>query len=250
MNYVRIMKAMIFAAGLGTRLRPFTDSHPKVLAKVGHKTLLELAIRYLKIHGIREILLNVHAFADQIEEYVQRHQEFGMDIRFSDERSALLETGGGLRHAADFFTGSSEDFVLMNGDVITDLDLKAMIRAHKAHGALATLAVMDRPSSRKLGFDARGRLCAWRHEARGEIRQVGDPPKSFRAFSGIHLVSPRIFPIEREGKFSIIDLYLERAAKAEIRGFDHSESRFIDVGKPGSQQAAEALFPDLLKPEL
>lgn len=238
------MKAMIFAAGLGTRLKPFTDHHPKALARVGGKTLLELAISYLRGYGIAEILINVHAFADQIEDYVHQNRGFGMEIRFSDEREALLETGGGLRQATEFFASGPGDFVLMNVDVLTDLNLEAMIREHRAHQPLATLAVMDRPSSRKLGFDERGRLCAWKRVSTQEVRGQQHPATRFRAFSGIHLVSPRIFPIKREGKFSIIDLYLERADREEIRGFDHSGSRFIDVGKPGTQEAAEILFAD------
>ncbi len=238
---------MIFAAGLGTRLKPFTDNHPKALAPVGKKTLLERAIRYLQSFGIHEILINVHAFADQIEDFVHRHQGFGSSIQFSDERAQILETGGGLRQAEPFFS-SDQDFVLMNVDVITDLDLHQLIADHQRHKPLATLAVMDRDSSRKLGFDQEGKLQAWKDMRTGNYRLVdkNQSPRSlsYKAFSGIHLVSPRIFPIERAGKFSIIDLYLEKAAHDSILGFDHSHSRFIDVGKPGSQQSAEVLFPD------
>jgi NDP-sugar pyrophosphorylase family protein len=234
------MKAMLLAAGLGTRLAPFTHHHPKALAQVGDTTLLEWNIRYLQRFGIREVIVNVHHFADQIETAVMESKGWGSLITISDERAAVLETGGGLKKAAPFFS-NEQAFVVMNADVLTDLDLNALVAAHQREQPLATLAVMQRSSSRYLLFDEALRLQGWRNEKTGAMRgQEGKP----YAFSGIQVVSQTLLQsIRQEGKFSMIDVYLDVAASGGlIRGFDHSDGRFLDVGKPESLAAASALF--------
>ena len=234
------MKAMLLAAGLGTRLAPFTHQHPKALAPVGGRSLLEINIRYLQRWGIRNVIVNVHHFADQIEEAIRAADGWGSRVSVSDERGEVLETGGGLKKAAGYFEGESE-FVLMNVDVMTDLDPVAILAAHARHRPLATLAVMQRSSSRYLLFDGDMKLSGWRHEGTGQQR--GNDGAPF-AFTGIQIISGELLrSITREGKFSLIDVYLESVATGgEIRGFDHTGDRFLDVGKPEALAAAAALF--------
>lgn len=237
------VKAMLFAAGLGTRLKPFTDQHPKALALVNGRTLLEHNIRYLQKAGIQEVVVNVHHFAEQIEQLLLAHHGFGSTVHISDERSEVLETGGGLMKAAPFFTEG--DFVVMNVDILTDLDLAPMIAAHRAQQSLATLAVMNRPSSRQLLFDSDMQLCGWKNTQTGELRIAHASPgqKEF-AFSGIQVINSSFLPLVRQqGKFSIIDTYLDLAATKPIAGFDHTGSQLLDVGKPESLVRAELLFP-------
>lgn len=233
---------MIFAAGLGTRLKPFTDKHPKALAPVNGKPLLEHAIRYLQSYDIRDVVINVHHFPEQIESLLEQEQGFGSRISISDERGMVLETGGGLKKAAHFFR--DEDFVVMNVDIMTNLDLHKMIQAHRSSAALATLAVMQRDSSRELLFDKDRQLCAWHNKNTGEIKTARQCNQlSAFSFSGIHVISTDIFPhITQEGKFSIIDTYLQLAATLSIKGYDHSGDQLIDVGKPDTLQKASVLF--------
>ncbi len=236
------MKAMLFAAGLGTRLKPFTDKHPKALAEVNGKTLLELNIRYLQRFGIEDVIVNVHHFADQIEQVVNDNNGFGSWVTISDERDEVLETGGGLKKAAPYFE-HEEDFVIMNVDVLTNLDLGKMIEAHKASDAMATLAVMQRESSRQLLFDEHLMLCGWTNNNTGEqkiVREVLEMQPL--AFSGIQVLSNRMLNIPFKGKFSIIDLYLHNARENIIRGYNHTGNVFIDVGKPESLEKAAYLF--------
>jgi NDP-sugar pyrophosphorylase family protein len=234
------MKAMILAAGLGTRLKPFTDNHPKALAVVNNKTLLQRNIEYLQSFGITEVVVNVHHFADQIISAVEKNNGWGSRVFISDETSEVLETGGGLKKAMDFFKNEKEPFVLMNADILTDLDLAKMKADHDTNKPLATLAVRDRSTSRYLLFDETNTLCGWLNEKTGEQKGV---PGTKKAFSGIHIISPEIFPlITEEGKFSMIDLYLRLAKDYSIKGFDHSETKFTDVGKPESVLLAETLF--------
>ena len=234
------MKAMILAAGLGTRLKPFTDKHPKALAVVNNKTLLQRNIEYLQLFGITEVAVNVHHFADQIISAVEKNNGWGSRIFISDETNEVLETGGGLKKAADFFKNEKEPFVLMNADILTDLDLAKMKADHDTNKPLATLAVRDRTTSRYLLFDKTNTLCGWLNEKTGERKGM---PGTKKAFSGIHIISPEIFPlITEEGKFSMIDLYLRLANSHSIKGFDHSETKFTDVGKPESVLLAETLF--------
>lgn len=233
---------MILAAGLGTRFAPWTDRHPKALALVSGKSLLQRNIEYLQVYGIRDVVVNVHHFAPQIIDALVDNDGWGSMITISDESDQVLETGGGLRKARPFL--DKAPFVLMNADVLTDMDLSKLIHDHFQHRPLATLAVTDRSTSRYFLFDDSQELCGWRNVKTGQERIARAVDGTPKAFSGIHVIDPAIFPlITREGKFSIVDVYLDLAADHSIRGFDHSQSKFIDVGKPESVSQAEALFP-------
>ena len=236
------MKAMILAAGLGTRFKPWTDSHPKALAKVNGVSLLERNMRYLHSFGIREILVNVHHFADQIRDAIIANDGWGNNISISDETDAVLETGGGLKKAEAFFDQGS--FILMNVDILTDMNLGKMISIHEEAKPLATLAVTTRKSSRYFLFDRSNRLSGWRNTKTGEEKiSLSKPGLEEKAFSGIHLISPQIFPLmHQQGKFSIVDVYLDLAAEKTILGFDHTGSRLVDVGRTESVTAAEKIF--------
>jgi N-acetyl-alpha-D-muramate 1-phosphate uridylyltransferase len=253
-----IMRGMILAAGMGTRFKPWTDRHPKALATVNGKSLLQRNIEYLQHYGIRELVVNVHHFGDQIIEALSANEGWGSKIIISDESDEVLETGGGLKKASGCLGGGP--FLLMNVDILTDLDLSAMITYHFDHRPLATLAVTDRETSRYFLFDADQELRGWRNIKTGEERMArrglgtGGPGGGVgtreagvlvqKAFSGIHIIEPAIFPLmHREGKFSMVDVYLDLAATQMIRGFDHSRSKLIDVGKPDSVGLAERLFP-------
>jgi NDP-sugar pyrophosphorylase family protein len=250
-----VTRAMILSAGLGTRFKPWTDQHPKALAPVNGKSLLQRNIEYLRQYGIEEVVINVHHFAGQIIEALRLNDGWGCRYRISDETAEVLETGGGLKKARSFLEGSP--FVLMNVDILTDMDLSAMIADHFLYRPLATLAVTDRVTSRYFLFDEGRELCGWRNATTGQERMariagaaVGQPglpggaPLIQKAFSGIHVIDPAIFPlITRDGKFSVVDLYLDLAADHPIRAYDHSRSRLIDVGKPESAEQAARLFP-------
>jgi N-acetyl-alpha-D-muramate 1-phosphate uridylyltransferase len=242
------MKAMLFAAGLGTRLKPFTDNHPKALAVVNGKTLLEYNIQYLQHFGITDIVINTHHFADQIETALRENDNYGSNVTISHERHTALETGGGLKHAADFFK-NEQAFVVMNVDVLTSLDLEKMIEAHKKTDALATLAVMQRNSSRQLLFDDFQLLCGWANNITGEQRIAREVLTMHPlAFSGVQVLSPAILDMPFHGKFSLIDVYLHFAKTHVIKGFNHTGDVFIDVGKPETlEKAAELFNVDLLK---
>jgi N-acetyl-alpha-D-muramate 1-phosphate uridylyltransferase len=236
------MKAMILAAGLGTRFKPWTETHPKALARVNGKSLLERNILYLQSAGIKDVLVNVHHFPDQIRHAIIVQDGWGSNISISDESQQVLETGGGLKKAADFF--DEEPFLLMNVDILTDLDLKTMIAFHLEKKPMATLAVTDRKSSRCFLFDQQSRLCGWKNIKTGEEKIARTTrPLYQKAFSGIHIISPEIFPlITQEGKFSIVDVYLEMAPHHSILGYDHSGSKLVDVGRTESVTIAETLF--------
>lgn len=234
---------MILAAGLGTRLKPFTDHHPKALALVNGKTLLERNLFYLNQYGIKDVIINVHHFADQIEEHLKQEQYRVLNITLSDERNEVLETGGGLKKASWFFD-SSESFVLMNADILTNLDLNRVISLHQNSNALATLAVSKRISSRYFLFDEGMQLRGWRNQKTGEERiTTTTSVMEEYAFSGIHVIQPSIFKyIHQEGKFSMVDVYLELAKTHLIQGYDHTGSILLDVGKPESISIAETYF--------
>jgi len=236
------MKAMILAAGLGTRFKPWTDKHPKALAIVNGKSLLERNILYLQSYRIRDVIVNVHHFAEQIIDAVRVNDGWGSRITISDETGQVLETGGGLKKAADYFDYGS--FVLMNVDILTDLDLEAMAFYHEEKKPLATLAITNRTTSRYFLFNKNNRLSGWRNTKTGE-EKISLPGTLLdeKAFSGIHLISPEIFPLmRRKGKFSIVDTYLELAGTHSILGFDHSGTRLVDVGRTESVTVAEKLF--------
>jgi NDP-sugar pyrophosphorylase family protein len=244
------MKAMLFAAGLGSRLKPFTDIHPKALAEVNGKTLLERNIKYLQKFGITEVIVNVHHFAGQIIEAIEKNEGWGSKITISDESEEVLETGGGLKKAAWFFEGQKE-FVVMNVDMLTDLDLGDMIMQHQQEKPLATLAVTQRKTSRYFLFDWRGHLCGWRNVLTGEEKPADLKTRyeddyddlKMKAFSGIHVINPIIFSlIQQEGKFSMVDVYLSVMQKKYINNFDHSGGILVDVGKPESIIKAAELF--------
>ena len=236
---------MILAAGLGTRLKHFTDKHPKALAVVNNKTILQRNIEYLAAFGIKDILINVHHFADQLIDFVKKNNGFGNNIFFSDEKNEVLETGGGIKKARWFFEKNDESFIVMNVDVLTDMNLNKMIAQHQSDQPLATLAVSSRNTSRYFLFDEFNLLCGWRNVKTGEEKISRKAEKYIeKAFSGMHVISPEIFPlIKMEGKFSMVDVYLELAKTNAIKAFDHTDSKFIDVGKPESILKAEKMFP-------
>lgn len=228
------MKALIFAAGLGTRLKPFTDSHPKALVPVGGEPMLGRVIRAVKAAGVSEIVVNVHHFADQIEQFLAANGNFGVQIHVSDERRLLLDTGGGLLHARRFIDGS-EPILLHNADVLTDLPLSQL----ELKGD-ATLAVSARPSSRQLRFDSSGRLCGWINHNSGETKGLAAGGE-LRSFNGIHLVSPQIFPALAaygEEVFSLTPFYVKNASELSIYAYDMSPYHWFDVGRPESLAAA------------
>ncbi|GEM52897.1 nucleotidyltransferase family protein [Empedobacter brevis] len=236
------MKAMIFAAGLGTRLKPFTENHPKALALVNGKPLLQRNIEYLRAAGINEIVINVHHFADQIMVFLEENNYFGIEITISDETDQVLETGGGLVKAKANF---DEDFLVMNVDILTDLNLTELIKSHQENNALVTLAVSDRNSSRKLYFNEQNELKGWRNlKTEEEIKAVNslDNLRNL-AFSGIHVIHPNLFDkITEKGKFSIMKVYMDLMKTESILGFDHSGGVLIDVGRPESVIEAEQYF--------
>ena len=237
------MKGMILAAGLGTRLKPFTDEHPKALAMVNGRSLLQRNIEYLASFGITDVIINVHHFPAQIMDVITKNNGFGSNITISDETSELLETGGGLKKAAWFFEGHSP-FIVMNADVLTDMDINKMTEEFYSSKVLATLAVTNRETNRYFLFDELGNLSGWRNVRTGEQKICREAEKYFqKAFSGIHIISPEIFSkISLNGKFSMVELYLDLARACAINSFDHSNSKFIDVGKPGSIEKAEEIF--------
>jgi N-acetyl-alpha-D-muramate 1-phosphate uridylyltransferase len=226
------MKAMILAAGIGTRLRPLTLEKPKCLVEVQGITLLEHTIRYLKYFGVKEMVINVHHFADQIEQFIQDNNSFDIQIAISDEREALLDTGGGLVNAKWFFS-DKKPFFLIASDVITDLDLTALYNYHLLHDPLVTLAVKQRQSSREFLFDRGYRLCGWHNNGTGETRWVREIPDPLKiAFSTVHVIDPRLFDLVTEtGAFSLIDLYLRLARENVILGFVHNETHWYEFGR-------------------
>ena len=232
---------MILAAGLGTRLKPFTENHPKALLPINGKTLLQRNVEYLQSFNVKDVIINVHHFAAQIKETVQQNNGWGSNVTISDETDLVLETGGGLKKAGQYLQTSSEPFVLMNADILTDLYIDELKNLHEESGAIATLAVTNRSTSRYLLFDDDNFLCGWLNEKTGEQKGKKGIKK---AFSGIHIISPDIFKhITEEGKFSLIDLYLRLAAEGfKINCYDHSKGKLLDVGKPESIAIAEKMF--------
>jgi NDP-sugar pyrophosphorylase family protein len=235
---------MVLAAGLGTRLRPLTDDRPKALVTLAGRTLLEMTLSRLRSFGVREVIVNVHHYAEMVVDYLEANQNFGMRIEVSRE-DVLLDTGGGLKKAAWFFleTGANAPsaepidvpFLVHNVDVLSTIDLAAMVRYHAEHNALATLAVEDRETSRYLLFDEQGQLCGRRagRDAEPELVRPVQPVDAL-AFSGIHVVSPRIFSMfQEEGAFSIIAAYLHLAAQGQkVLAFRAEGAYWRDLGRP------------------
>ncbi len=245
--FINHMKAMLLAAGFGTRLQPFTLHHPKALAMVNGQSLLERNVKYLQTQGIFEVLVNVHHFAEQIVAAIELHKGWGSHITISDETDAVLETGGGILKAAWYFD-SSPEFVVMNADMLTDMPLKAIVQEHRLQLPLATLATTNRNSNRKLVFNEQNTLVGWRNEQTGQEKGpmlLHADKNQFHAvaFSGIQVLSNQIFSlITQSGKFSMIDVYLSLCADHTITAFDHSNSLLIDVGKPESLEKAATMF--------
>jgi len=261
----RGMTAMIFAAGLGTRFKPWTDNHPKALAPVNGKSLLQRNIEYLQQYGISDIIINVHHFADQIVSVLEKNKGWGSRVIISDERNEVLETGGGLLKARNLFN-PGEKFITCNVDILTSLDIGKLVAFHEEKKALISFAVTNRKTSRYLLFDEAGRLRGWRNVKTGEEKGPAftkpsptnsatngskdydnDRTKKIiveKAYSCIAVFEFGIFDlIPFTGKFSLIDLYLALAADHPIYGYDHSGDRFVDVGKPESIATAESIFP-------
>ncbi len=238
------MKAMIFSAGLGTRFKPWTDAHPKALAIVNGKSLLQRNIEYLQQYGIKDVIVNVHHFAEQVIEAIKKNKGWGSNIALSDERNELLETGGGLLKAKDFFSGA-EPFVTINVDILTDLNLHKLIAFHQQQRSLISFGITNRKTSRYLLFDEISRLCGWRNIKTNEEKiSIQKSNLVQKAYSCVVVFQPEIFSLMPfTGKFSLIDVYLSLTAEHSIMGYDHSRDKLVDVGKPDSIPIAESLFP-------
>lgn len=238
------MKAMIFAAGLGTRLLNETTDKPKALVEVGGKTLLQHAIEKLSGCGITEIVVNTHHFSEQVKKYISEN-EFGIPVNISDESDKLLDTGGGLKKAEPFLSGTSP-ILIYNVDILGDLDLSSVINDHKNSGAFVTVVVRNRNTQRYLKFNTEKRLVGWINKKSGETKIA--LPEYFEnstemAFSGIHIVNPEIFQfMPKENRFSIIDLYLNLAKNHLIKGYFDNSEFWMDVGKPDQLLKARQLF--------
>jgi len=238
------MKAMIFAAGLGTRLKEETSDKPKALVKIGSKTLLHHAIEKLKNEGISEIVVNVHHFSEKVILFLNEH-DFGVPVHISDETERLLETGGGLKKAENLLKGN-EPVIIYNVDIFSNLSLQKVVEDHKKSGALVTLVVRKRETQRYLKFDAEKRLVGWLNKKTGETK-VSVPENydnaTAMAYSGIHIVQPEIFELmPPEERFSIIDLYLELAKNHLIKGYFDDSELWMDVGKPRQLEEARLLL--------
>lgn len=236
------MKAMILAAGLGTRLQPLTNDRPKALVEVAGHALIELTLTRLRSFGIRDVIINTHHFAEMLADYLRAHDTLGMHIEISSEE-VLLDTGGGLKNAAHFFLDANNDepFLLHNVDVLSNIDFAEMLSFHRSRSALASLAMQDRRTSRYLLFDEHGQLCGRRAGADGTPELVRDVSSTRAlAFAGIHILSPRIFSLMSEdGPFSIIPAYLRLAAQGErIVAFPSDQYYWRDLGRPEHIQAA------------
>jgi NDP-sugar pyrophosphorylase family protein len=235
---------MIFAAGLGTRFKPWTDKHPKALAVVNGKSLLQHNIEYLQQYGIKDVIVNVHHFADQIIDAATINKGWGSNIIISDESDEVLETGGGLLKAKNLFKPGKR-FITCNADFLTDLDINKLVAFHEQKKALISFAVTTRKTSRYLLFDENDRLCGWRNIKTGEEKiSIQKDAYTEKAYSCVVVFEYDIFRlISFTGKFSLIDVYLSLAAGHPIYGYDHSGDRLVDVGKPESIAIAEQLFP-------
>ena len=237
------MKAMIFSAGLGTRFKPWTDAHPKALALVNGKSLLQRNIEYLQQYGITEVVVNVHHFAEQVREAIDKNNGWGSRIIISDESAEVLETGGGLLKARHLLEGD-EPFITLNVDILTNLDINKLLAFHQQHKPLISFGVTDRKTSRYFLFDETNRLCGWKNTQTEQQKiAIGKNDLQPKAYSCVVVFEPQVFSLIRErGKFSLTETYLDLAADNLILGFEHSGDKFIDVGKPESVAIAETLF--------
>jgi len=245
------MRAMILAAGLGTRLKPLTNTIPKALVKIKGYTLLELQIKKLKAEGLDKIIINVHHFAELIIEFLKENKNFGCEIEISDESEKLLDTGGGFKKASHFFS-DGEPFLVYNVDILSNINLKKLAAAHSSSGSIVTFAVQDRESSRKFLFNKDNILCGWMNEKTGEKIIVRDEESELNplSFSGIQIINPKIFKyFPDKNIFSLIELYLEVARKEKINGYAHDKDEIMDLGKVENLIRAEniisKLFPNI-----
>ncbi len=233
------MRALILSAGLGTRLKPFTDEHPKALAPVNGKPVLQRNIEYLQQYGIDDVIVNVHHFANQIIQAIEENNGWGSNVSISNETHEVLETGGGIKKASSFLR-QTKNCLVMNVDILTNLDLGAMIHFHETHNPLATIATTNRQTSRYLLFDEEQKLTGWKNVKTGETKGVDGTPK---AFSGIHILSNAIFEkIHHNGKFSMIDAYLDLCNNNSILSYDHSTDLLMDIGTMEKLKEAESIF--------
>lgn len=237
------LKAIIFAAGLGTRFKPWTDSHPKALALVNGKSLLQRNIEYLQQYGITDVVVNLHHLPEQIIEAINKNKGWGSNVIISDESDEVLETGGGLMKARHLLE-SDKPFISLNVDILTNLDLNKLMAFHQQHKPLVTFGVTNRKSSRVLLFDNDNRLCGWKNLQTGQEKiSIDKPGLVEKAYSCVVIFQPEIFSlIKQTGKFSIMNSYLDLAAEHVILGYDHSGDNLVDVGKPESVAVAEKLF--------
>ena len=262
-HYIKHMKAMIFAAGLGTRLKPLTDTLPKALVPLAGKTLLQWQIERLKAAGITEIVVNVHHFPDMIINYLQENNNFGCTIHVSDERDMLLETGGGLRKAMKLLgdatkgdTTKGDGILVCNVDILSNIDIPTLLQSYNPD-EMGIVVVSERDTQRYLLFDEENRLCGWTNIATGEIKgeaakmQANENRMKKLAFSGMQVLNPRIFDVmdkvvaEKGEKFSLIDLYLSIADKETLKAFIPTDYRMMDVGKIAQLSEAEAFARSL-----
>jgi NDP-sugar pyrophosphorylase family protein len=241
------MKAMIFAAGLGTRLKPLTDTLPKALVRVGDKPLLQWNIEKLIRAGINDIVINVYHFPDQIRTFLASNHNFGIAIHISDESDEILDTGGGLKKAAPLLAGN-EPVLIYNVDILSNLDLNLLLEYHLSQNVLATLVVRERKTDRNLLFDPQMHLTGWISTKTGEIKEPVPGINMYSkmlAFSGIQVLDSRFLQlISGSGKFSLIDTYLQLAPDHRIIGYEDTSSLWMDVGKPEQLAEAEKLFSE------
>lgn len=238
------MKAIIFSAGLGTRFKPWTDKHPKALAPVNGKSLLQRNMEYLQQYGITDVVVNVHHFADQIVDAVEKNKGWGSIVTISDETDEVLETGGGLLKARPLLE-DGEPFISLNVDILTDLDISKLLQFHRKHQPLISFGITGRKTSRYFLFDDDSRLCGWTNTQTGEEKLAIDKPGlSPMAYSCVVVFEPKLFDlIPQRGKFSLTETYLSLAKEHLILGYDHTGDKLVDVGKPESIAIAESLFP-------
>ena len=247
------MKAMIFAAGLGSRLKPLTDTMPKALVPVAGCPMLDHVILKLKASGFTEIVINIHHFGEQIIDFLKTNNDFGLTIHISDERDRLLDTGGGIRKARLFFENSGEPFLVHNVDILSDMNLKELYDFHMQSGSVATLLASRRTTSRYLLFDTERKLRGWINKDTGQVKPEGFhyDESLYReyAFSGIHVFSPAVFRLMEaprwEGKFSIMDFYLATCGQTDYSGYLAEKLELIDNGKPETLARAEEFVKKL-----
>ena len=242
------MKAMIFAAGLGTRLRPFTNDKPKALVELNGEPIITGVIKKLTAAGVNEIIVNLHHFSNELKMFLDSN-DFNVKIQFSDESHFLLDTGGGLKNAAGFVK-DGKPFFAYNVDVLSDINLNKLFKQHIENKSIATLAVRNRLTSRYLLFDKEQQLSGWENINTNELRLINGKRNDLHpfAFSGIQVIDPSIFDLIAEfGKFSIIDVYLKIANSEKVKAYIHDEDYWFDLGTVKQLQLAECFLNNIRK---